>query len=518
MLGALVVLLAAAGVIALIVIPPWFSDYVKRQFIERTNASFDGVVSVDSMSVALFPHVQVTGRNLVVRRHGYEDQPPLITIDHFGAETSITAVMQGRVRRLTIEGMAINIPPDRDDDKSDADANAPNPSVPQTSSGTGAGGPTEKLKGLTIAEILCTNALLTIAPDEPDGTPQLFDIKRVRLEHFAVDRPAAYDADLINPRPRGPVASRGEFGPWNRRTPRLTPLSGTYTMTAADMSVFKGIAGALTSSGQFGGVLESIDVKGTSTMSDFTVDVGGHPMRLDTSFDARVDGTNGNTYLDRVDAILGESRFTAKGQVAGTPGQDGKRITLEVNAEAARLEDFIYLVVNEEQPPLGGAIALHTFLDLPPGDIPVPERIQLDGTFTIREGRFANPAVQQRIDELSRRGQGKPTATEIDGVASTFSGKYVLRNGVLSLPHLQFHIRGAEVRVGGRYTLRGAGLDFTGHLRLDAPLSRTTTGYKSWLLRLIDPFFRKNGAGAEIPIKLGGTAHAPKFGLNFKGL
>ena len=74
------------------------------------------------------------------------------------------------------------------------------------------------------------------------------------------------------------------------------------------------------------------------------------------------------------------------------------------------------------------------------------------------------------------------------------------------------------VRVGGRYALRGAGLDFTGHLRLEAPLSRTTTGYKSWLLRLIDPFFRKNGAGAEIPIKLGGTAHAPKFGLNLKGL
>jgi hypothetical protein len=94
----------------------------------------------------------------------------------------------------------------------------------------------------------------------------------------------------------------------------------------------------------------------------------------------------------------------------------------------------------------------------------------------------------------------------------------VLRNGVLSLPRLQFRIRGAEVRVGGNYTLRGAGLNFTGHLRLEAPLSMTTTGYKSWLLKLVDPFFRKNGAGAEIPIKLGGTAHSPAFGLNLEGL
>jgi hypothetical protein len=39
--------------------------------------------------------------------------------------------------------------------------------------------------------------------------------------------------------------------------------------------------------------------------------------------------------------------------------------------------------------------------------------------------------------------------------------------------------------------------------------------WKSWLLKPIDPFFRKNGAGTEIPIRVTGTQGEPKFGLDF---
>jgi hypothetical protein len=499
---ALLALTVVAAIVTSILLPPYLSEYVERQFIERTNASFDGTVTVSSMHVTLFPEVQVHGQGLVLKRTGFEDQPPLIEIDRFGAHTTLSAAMRGRLGRLEVSGARIYIPPDQPGDDGTRSRSVD----------------TKKLKGLSVSEVICTGAVLTIAPDDADGTPQIFDIQRVRLENFSVDRPAAYEAELINPRPRGPIVSRGQFGPWNREMPRLTALNGEYTMTAADMSVFNGISGALTSNGTFSGVLESISVTGTSTMNDFSVDVGKHPMPLDTSFDARVDGTNGNTYLNRVDATLGQSKLTAKGRIAGTPGTDGKRIVLDVTSDAGRLEDFIYLVLNERVSPVSGRITLHTKLDLPPGEAAVPERIRLDGTFTIANGQFANPAVQTRIDELSRRGRGRPQALEIDDVVSTFSGQYSVRNGVLSLPSLNFMVRGAEVRVGGKYTLRSAALEFSGHLRLSVPLSQTTTGYKSWLLKPIDPLFRKNGAGAQIPIKLGGTAHQPSFGLNMRGL
>jgi hypothetical protein len=43
------------------------------------------------------------------------------------------------------------------------------------------------------------------------------------------------------------------------------------------------------------------------------------------------------------------------------------------------------------------------------------------------------------------------------------------------------------------------------------------TWWKSWLLTPISPFFKKDGAGAEIPVKISGTRSEPKFGLDLFG-
>jgi hypothetical protein len=51
-------------------------------------------------------------------------------------------------------------------------------------------------------------------------------------------------------------------------------------------------------------------------------------------------------------------------------------------------------------------------------------------------------------------------------------------------------------------------------LKLTAKLSQMTTGWKSILLRPVDPFFQKDGAGTEVPFKIDGTRAAPHFGLD----
>jgi hypothetical protein len=43
-------------------------------------------------------------------------------------------------------------------------------------------------------------------------------------------------------------------------------------------------------------------------------------------------------------------------------------------------------------------------------------------------------------------------------------------------------------------------MDFRGELRLDAKLSETTSGIKSFLLKLVDPLFEKDDAGAVVPV------------------
>jgi hypothetical protein len=50
---------------------------------------------------------------------------------------------------------------------------------------------------------------------------------------------------------------------------------------------------------------------------------------------------------------------------------------------------------------------------------------------------------------------------------------------------------------------------------MKAKLSQMTKGWKSILLKPVDPFFHKNGAGTEVPFKVTGTHSEPHFGLDF---
>ena len=67
------------------------------------------------------------------------------------------------------------------------------------------------------------------------------------------------------------------------------------------------------------------------------------------------------------------------------------------------------------------------------------------------------------------------------------------------------------------YALKPETLDFKGQLLLDAKISQLTTGFKSLLLKVVDPLFkRKSGSGSAIPIKIGGSPSAPAVGLDVR--
>jgi hypothetical protein len=161
-----------------------------------------------------------------------------------------------------------------------------------------------------------------------------------------------------------------------------------------------------------------------------------------------------------------------------------------------------------------GGINVATSLVIPPGEIDVAQRIQLKGSFKIRRGQFSSETVQDRVDELSRRGRGEPENEAVQNVVADFGGDFSLKNGRLDLGRFQFAVEGARVALGGAYRLPTQELDFEGDLLLDAPLSRTTTGFKSLLLKVLDPLFRKNGAGTMLPIVVSGTVSKPSFGLD----
>jgi hypothetical protein len=180
------------------------------------------------------------------------------------------------------------------------------------------------------------------------------------------------------------------------------------------------------------------------------------------------------------------------------------------------VEDFVRLAV-KGQSPLTGALKLNAALVIPPLQGKVSEKLQVRGTFDITGGHFSTPAIQSHVDELSRKGQGQPKDEDISGVVSRMTGAFALENQSISFDRLTFGVPGADVALSGNYDLMEETLDFHGSLRLAARISQTQSGFKRWLLRPVDPFFAKNGAGTFLRIEITGTRSHPSFGRDSSG-
>jgi hypothetical protein len=337
------------------------------------------------------------------------------------------------------------------------------------------------------------------------------------MKEFGASGGSHFDAGLLNPVPRGVIDTQGQFGPWHADEPGLTPVSGNYIFQNADMDVIKGLGGTLSSQGTYRGVLERLEVEGTTEMPDFSLDLAGQKVPLSTRFKAIVDGTNGDTILEQVDARLNNSAISAKGSVIRTQEVKGRRVELDVRLNGARLEDLMQLAVKAAKPPLIGRVDLTTRMVLPAGSEDVVERLQLDGAFQLAQARFTNINVQRRITTLSRRGRGEEDdeGAEAERVVSNLRGRFHLANAALTFSELTFAVPGSTVQLSGYYNLRSQEMNFKGELLTDASLSDMTSGVKSLLARLAQPFFRRKGGGSRLPIRITGTRAKPEFGLDF---
>jgi len=162
-----------------------------------------------------------------------------------------------------------------------------------------------------------------------------------------------------------------------------------------------------------------------------------------------------------------------------------------------------------------GALRLNTKLVLPPGDVDVVKKLQLAGHFTIAGARFTDAGVQQKINDLSHRTRGKAAEPEIERVSSQFTGTFKLGGGTLTIPTVTFDVPGAVVRLSGTYALVPETINFVGTALTEATMSQMTTGFKSKLIKIIDPLFEKRGGGgSEIPLKISGTRSNPSFGFD----
>jgi hypothetical protein len=500
------VLFVGAAVAARIVIVR-AEPILRTRVIETLSNRFNGKAELADLHVSVVNGIEVSGGGLKI--FGATDPNPyepgvqaLIGVQKFRFQTSLLSLFRSPIHIDTVyvKGLELNIPPKGDRREM-----------------TNMGSKTGKMT-IFVDRFVCEDTRLLINTSKPGKPPLEFAIGNLRMKDVGPGQPLQFDATLVNPKPVGDIQSTGLFGPWQQDSPRDTPVQGNYSFTNADLGTIKGIGGMLSSTGQYSGTLGNIAVHGKTDTPDFRIATSGHAVPLHTEFDAVVDGTSGDTYLQPVNATFLHTSFTANGSVVRVSTPKGHDIELDVVLDHAQIEDLLHLGVRTDPPIMNGPVEMKTRLSLAPGDATVADRLKLAGSFHVLRAHFANQKVQGKLNSLSLRSQGKPKEAQEhseEDVPVDLRGVFTLKDGVLSFSLLHFLIPGTHVEMTGDYSLDGQTFDFSGTARLDAKVSQMTTGWKSILLKPVDPFFSKHGAGTEVPIRITGTESEPHFGLDF---
>jgi hypothetical protein len=534
----LLVVIAFAGIAAYLM--HHIEPFVRESIVAGLEKRFNARVELDSFHMSLkdglkaegtglriWPPAQVSGVNVPATSTPVQ---PLISLAEFRfqAPLQFTRGQPFQISTVELKGLDVHLPPH----SHFIHGAAPNSTNPGYTA------------AIEIDNIECTGARLVLETDKPGKYPLEIPIAHLTLHHVSSGGAMDYVADLTNPLPHGNVHTTGSLGPWNIADPGESLLSGQYTFDHADLSDFKGIAGILSSTGNFSGTLRELIADGHTTTPDFRLTDFGQPLSLNTTFQAHIDATNGDTALDPVDATLGRSHFILHGQVARVnpseelslaadsslqanaapssvspvPLGEGKDIQFNIDVDRARIEDFMHLTSHHGPPLLTGDVTARARLHIPPGKESVQKRLTLKGSFDLSQATFASEKIQDGLRQLSLRGQGHPKeikTTDPNSIHSQMVSDFQMVNGVITLPDLTYSVPGATIRVNGTYALDGGAINFAGTAAMDATVSQMLGGILGVLAKPADRFFKKDGAGTEVPIRVSGTKEDPSFGIDF---
>ncbi len=519
-IGIVVILTAVGLAIAASVLAARIEPYARQQAIRYLSQRFDSDVQLQALHVRLPKtsplrlfltrgrgvSARMEGQGLSLRLKGRPDTVPLFTIRNFSCDVDLESLLHPPVvvSQIFVDGMEIQIPP-----RGERPSSSPDIAPPSQQSASN--------PQVVIRRVSFQHAGLVLEPRNPRKFPLRFDIQSLQLESVESGAPMKYSASLTNARPPGEIHSTGTFGPWREGEPGDTPLTGDYLFEKADLGVFAGIAGTLQSSGRFEGTLSAITVHGQASVPDFRLRMTGSPVPLFARFTALVDGTDGNTILQPVAATLGSTNFTTSGGIIQHEANQPRAISLDVAMPNGNLRDVLRLTM-KGAPFMEGRLVLHTKIDVPPLTGKVLAKLEMDGRFDVLKGRFPHSKIQSLMDGLSKRLHGQESQNpDSDQVVSHMTGAFHLENAVIQFRKLSFGVPGAELDLAGNFNLDSDALDFAGTLKLQPTLSQLVTGWKKLVLKPVDRFFEKQGAGTFLHIRVQGTSKAPVFDVIIAG-
>jgi len=482
----------SAVLVAIVLVTSGLWPFAQGPVLQDLREASDSQVQVRAFHRTYFPFPGCVIEGLVFN-HDPAGSTPLITIAKLTIRGGYLGLFSKRVSRITAEGMHITIP----------------------AFGTSKTFHTTPSK-ISINEIVANGALVDFDFHNPEKPPLRFDVHEASLHNVGWKGPLTYHLKVHIPEPPGEVTTEGQFGVWDRSDPGKTTISGEYKFEHADLGVYHGIAGMLSSQGKFGGTLRHIDISGKTDIPDFEVKSGGHAVRLSTDFSAYVDAMHGDTFLKRVDVDFWRTHIVAEGSIAKSATAKGKTAVIDLRSDQARIEDLLRLFVKTDRPPMSGGITLVARAEIPPGKEEFLKKVKLRGSFGIAGGTFSKPSTQRGVDKLSAGARGEKASDEADPetVLTDLTGRVDLHDGVATLSDLSFGVPSAAARMHGTYNVINEKIDLRGQLQVQSKISNTEKGPKAFLLKVMEPFFKKKKKGEIVPVRISGTFQHPSFGLS----
>lgn len=494
-IGALLALVVIGGA-AVMVASRW--PFTRNNIVRTLQEKFSNTVELRAFHATYFTPGCVA-EGVTFRRNRDRNAPPIATIEKLTIQADYGGFFRTpkRVRLVRVEGLRMFVSPSTERTGNEA---RPTGSLEQYA--------------LIIDEIIADGAVVEFASGEPGTEPLKFAIHKLTLNSVADDRPMSFHVELRNAMPPGEIRSDGKFGPLQVRDVGQTVFSGSYLFRDADLGVFPGIGGTLSSTGKFKGVLEHIEVEGSTDAPGFRVKRSDHALHLKTQFHAMVNGMDGDVALQSVQAQFEQTSVMSQGEVANKAGSEGKTVSLGATELQGRIQDWLHLLSKADRPALTGAMNFRAQVLVPPGKQRFIERVNLQGDFGIHTASFTRSTTQEKIDNLSQLAQGEKKNDDPASVVENLKGHVGLKGAIATFSDLTFSVPGALAHVHGTYGLLTERVDLHGTLQVDNKLSKGSKGVKSVLLKSVEPLLKKKNAGEIVPIKIGGTFSHVSYGLD----
>ena len=442
-----------------------------------------------------FPNPGFVATEITMRRKSASNLPPLGHVETMVVEGrwSDLFLLRRRVQLVDVTGMHILVP---------ALGSKENHAAFPAGSGRDFEGPDTKIERLVIH-----SSELDIM--RPNGKPLIFPIKLIEMLNLHKGEAMTYAIDMQNAFPRGHILARGKMGPVHGKSFSATPVSGDFAVAQMNLHDAGEISGKLDVHGHFKGTLQAMEVETNAQTKDFAVQ-DGKPTPVEGTMSCTLYGENADMTIHSIILHVGASTIQAEGTIKGSPN---KATNLDIQVDRGRVEDVMRPFLHREVP-ITGPVSLKAHAYLGPPGVGFVARLRMNGRFFIPAEKVTDKQVERELSDFSRRAQGKQKPDQRNktknecgkkDVLSSLGGPARIENGVASTPRLIFRVPGAQATLAGTYRFHNDEAHLTGDLKMDTDISHTSTGFKSFLLKPLAPFFKKKNKGADVPIAVTGT-------------